>query len=144
MKILENSELELAHRYFNIAREEALKSDSYGLNDGAVIIKGDLILGRGFDSFNEYGHAEKKAIEDVLSNFDKNILKGSTLYLTRINGNKSIIPTGLPSCTSCSKLILNLGIKECVLFQEMGFYKYTSEEYNDLTLNFEASKLKSL
>ena len=49
-------------------------------------------------------------------------------------GNKSFAKK--PYCTICSKMALDLGIKEFVLSHEEGIKTYKTEEYNDLSYNY--------
>ena len=126
MRKVENSELSLVRRYFRGARDEIEKP----FGEGALIVKNNVIIGRGKKSLEKC--AEEVAIEDA---FNKNKgLAGSTIYLARVNGDKSIIPMGKPSCKLCSELALKKGISYWILFHEDGFYLYDSEEYYEISL----------
>ena len=81
-------------------------------------------------------HAEERAISDALDKFNKEKIKGSTLYFTRLNGEKKIVPVGKPYCTICSKLALDNGISKWVLFHDFDFCEYSAEEYNEISFGF--------
>lgn len=155
MRILENSETVWAREYLGQAREEALKSLCLISKCGAALVKDYIVIGKGSNSPPENKkiekcfkdtlpnnfksdrtcciHAEGRAIEDALDKYNKERIKGSTLYFTRINGNKSIIPVEKPYCTICSKLALDLGVSKWVLFHSFGFTEYNAEEYNEIS-----------
>ncbi len=59
------------------------------------------------------------------------------LYFTRVNDNGEILKSGKPYCTICSKMALDCGIKEFVLWHEDGIYSYPTDEYNDLSFQYE-------
>jgi len=155
MRILRDSETDLARKYFKEAKKEAEKSSCYISKCGALLVKGKTILGRGFNSPpgnkklkqcfkdslpNNFKsdrtccvHAEQRAINDALDKYGKERIKDSTLYFTRINQEKSIISVGKPYCTICSKDALDNGISKWVLFHEFGFCEYDAEEYNKIS-----------
>jgi len=101
-------------------------------------------------------HAEERAIINAISNIsalqsvEKPIIwttyyfglpssfqdELDKIYFTRINDNNEPIPSGKPYCTICSKLALDVGIKEFVLVHEDGVYAYSAEEYNELSYSY--------
>jgi len=155
MRILENSETNLAREYFREAREEALKSSCYISKCGAVLVKNNIIQGRGFNSppkdkkLEKYFkdslpgdfnldrtcciYAVQGAIDNALDKYNKEVIEGSILYFTRLSKEKKIIPVGKPYCTICSKLALDNGISKLVLFHDFGFTEYDAEEYNEIS-----------
>ncbi|MCX6750540.1 MAG: hypothetical protein NTZ83_03715 [Candidatus Pacearchaeota archaeon] len=164
MRRLEGFEILVAREYFQQAREEAMKSLCHLKKCGAVLAKDYIAIGKGSnsppgnkklekcfkDSLPENFksnrdcciHAEQRAIDGALDKYNKEKVKGSTLYFTRINGDKSIIPVGKPFCTICSKDALDNGIAKWVLFHEDGFYEYDAEEYNEISFGFRKWELK--
>jgi deoxycytidylate deaminase len=80
-------------------------------------------------------HAEQRAIMDALKSNSKK-LENSRLYFTRIDkkGNQKF--AGEPYCTMCSKMTLDAGISEFVLYHKEGIAVYDAEEYNDLSFMF--------
>lgn len=80
-------------------------------------------------------HAEQRAIMDALINNPKKI-KDSTLYFVRVDEDFNIKFSGEPYCTICSKMALDVGIKYFVLFREGGLYFYDTEEYNNLSFDY--------
>jgi deoxycytidylate deaminase len=154
-------------RYFiSEAGKEAKKSICLRSNCGALIVKDEIIRGRGSNSppgdekipycFKEFLpkdfksdktcciHAEKRAIDDCLYTFTRDVIKGSTLYFTRINGDKKIIPVDKPYCTMCSKDALDKGISKWVLFHQFGFVEYDAREYNEISFGFREWDIKKL
>lgn len=124
---------------------------------GVVIVKNRKIIGKGYNApplddpknrtcLNEYQlpqkfkydrtcciHAEWRAIIDALKNNPEKI-KGSTFYFTRIN--EDVKRWGKPFCTVCSRLILDIGIKEVILPQEKGLCLYEADEYNKISYKY--------
>lgn len=75
-------------------------------------------------------HAEQRAIMDVLRTFPHDIV-GARLYYVRLAKDGSIAYAGQPYCTVCSKMALDGGIGEFVLWHETGITVYSTEEYNE-------------
>ncbi|MBU2589801.1 MAG: hypothetical protein KKA65_00340 [Nanoarchaeota archaeon] len=159
MKFLSNEEEAL--KYLKKAAEVALNSTCLRSKCGSVIVKNNEIIGSGFNSppNNDENqrrclslkesyhkkitdktccvHAEQRAIMDTLKkNPDK--IQGSRLYFVRLKGNE-ISKSGKPYCTICSKMALDSGIKEFVLWHEQGICVYDTEEYNELSFKFNPS-----
>ncbi|MDD5098456.1 MAG: deaminase [Candidatus Pacebacteria bacterium] len=126
---------------------------------GAIIVKNGEVIGEGYNAppldgesnrkcSNEYNlpqkfkydrtccvHAEQRAIMDALrKNPDK--ISGSRLYFLRVDDNGNIKKSGKPYCTVCSRLALDAGIKEFVLWHEQGICVYSTDEYNDLSYQY--------
>lgn len=148
-----------AKPYFNEAVKEALKSTCLRSKCGSVIVKNRNIIGKGFNSppgnlesqrkclvdkknYEEKVadktccvHAEQRAIMDALEkNPDK--IKDSVLYFIRLGENNQMKKSGDPYCTHCSKLALDSGIKEFVLWHEKGITSYDTEEYNLMSFDY--------
>jgi deoxycytidylate deaminase len=138
-----------------LAKESTCKRDKCG----SVIVKDGEIIGGGFNSppgnlesqrrcdnnKKEYHkkvtdktcciHAEQRAILNALSKNPEKLI-GSILYFVRLDSEDKISFAGKPYCTICSKLSLDVGIKEFVLLHEEGSVSYPTEEYNSLSFNY--------
>lgn len=80
-------------------------------------------------------HAEQRAIMDALrKNSEK--LSGSRLYFIRLDKAGNTSKAGKPYCTICSKMALDAGISEFVLWHEEGICVYDTEEYNTLSYEY--------
>ncbi|MCB9362875.1 hypothetical protein H6504_05550 [Candidatus Woesearchaeota archaeon] len=80
-------------------------------------------------------HAEQRAIMDALRrNPDK--VPGSRLYFIRLDNEGKSSRAGQPYCTICSKMALDAGISEFVLWHEEGVCVYDTKEYNTLSFTF--------
>lgn len=77
-------------------------------------------------------HAEQRAIMDALRN-NSNEIAGSSLYFVRLNKNGTFSRAGKPYCTICSKMALDVGIEEFILWHKQGICVYNTEEYNKLS-----------
>ena len=124
-----------------------------------MIVKGYEIIGSGFnsppaeredqrrcevpkDSYNTKVtdktccvHAEQRAIMDALkSNGDK--ILGSRMYFIRLDKDGNSTRSGNPYCTICSKMALDSGIAEFVLWHESGVCVYDTGEYNTLSFHY--------
>ena len=60
-------------------------------------------------------------------------LSGSRLYFIRLDDNGTSSRAGKPYCTICSKMALDVGIAEFVLWHDKGVCVYDTEEYNALS-----------
>ena len=156
MKYLSKDEAQI---YLDKAVEAALKSTCERAKCGSVIVKDNKIIGTGFNSppankesqrrcsFSKESyakkitdktcciHAEQRAIMDALrKNPDK--LSGSRLYFIRLDNNGTPSRAGEPYCTICSKMALDVGISEFVLWHDKGVCVYDTKEYNSLSFQF--------
>jgi deoxycytidylate deaminase len=158
MRYLSNEERKKAEGYFDEAAKAARNSTCNRHKCGAVIVSGDTIIGSGFNSpplnkedqrrcsnskemYNKKitdktccVHAEQRAIMDALRNNPSKI-EGSRLYFMRLDKDNNTTKAGKPYCTICSKMSLDVGIKEFTLWHENGIGIYNTDEYN--TLSFE-------
>ena len=147
MRYLEGKEIIEANKYIEEAIKEAEKSLCNKSKRGIIIVKNDIIIGRGFNNppldllcepeycypiCNQYCiHAEENAIFDALmNNYD---LNGSRMYHIKIKEGE-VRTSGMPSCVNCSKKILHLGIAEFVLKHDVGYRVYSAREFHELSL----------
>lgn len=162
MRVLTGEEENEALMFINKANEIAKSSCCLRSQCGSVIVKTREVIGKGFNSppsnldsqkrclakKEDYHkkvtdktccvHAEQRAILNALSK-NPNKIHGSRLYFTRLKkGN--IIRSGEPYCTICSKMALDVGIIEFVLWHEDGITVYDAEEYNNLSFKFKTKK----
>lgn len=159
MEYLSGDEEYKALEYIKKASQAALNSTCERSRCGSVIVKDGEIIGTGFNSppqdkeeqrmcshpKNLYHqkvadktccvHAEQRAIIDTLRNNPDKIV-GARLYFIRLDNNGLPSPAGKPYCTHCSKLALDVGIKEFVLWHEQGICVYDTEEYNLLSFQY--------
>lgn len=165
MRYLSDDEEKKALKYIDKAAEVARNATCERSKCGCVIVQSDEIIGRGFnsppqdieeqrrcsyskDSYHEKVtdktccvHAEQRAIIDALRrNPDK--LSGSRLYFIRLDDNGKISKAGNPYCTICSKMALDVGISEFVLWHDKGICVYNTKEYNALSFQFKKNKDK--
>jgi deoxycytidylate deaminase len=80
-------------------------------------------------------HAEWRAIIDALRRHPDD-LEGSVLYFTRVDGGGTLLKSGEPYCTVCSRFALDVGIAQFALWQETGIRRYDTGEYNQLSYAF--------
>lgn len=154
MRDMTDDERKEANWHLTKAAMEALESTCERSRCGSVIVKGGEIIGKGYNSppnndesqrrcsvpKSEYHervtdktccvHAEQRAIMDaLLRNPDK--LAGSRLYFIRCDKDEEESFAGAPYCTICSKMALDAGIAEIVLWRKEGLFVYGAREYND-------------
>jgi len=137
----------------------ALKSTCGHSRCGSIICNNDELIGEGFnsppnsdegqrrcsrseDSYHKKVsdktccvHAEQRAIMDALRK-NPGKLKGSRLYFIRIDEKGKPTRAGKPYCTICSKMALDVGISEFVLWDEKGICVYETGEYNLLSFKY--------
>lgn len=158
MRYLSGAEEQEALEWLATTASVALDASCTRAQCGSIIVNARRILGRGFNSppgdlvsqrrcANEKNiydqkvtdktccvHAEQRAILDALSNAEH--LNGSRLYFVRLNAEGEPARSGNPYCTICSKMALDTGIAEFVLWHEEGICVYDTQEYNNLSYRY--------
>ena len=81
-------------------------------------------------------HAEQRAIIDTINKNPEKI-KWSMLYFVRLDDNWKPKPSWKPYCTICSKMALDVWLKEFVLLHEDWIFAYETWEYNNLSYKYE-------
>jgi len=141
MRYLSGYEEQQALAYLAKAAEIALQSTCERDRCGSLIVKNDEIIGTGFNSppANKESqrrcscskdiyhkkvkdttcciHAEQRAIMDALKKNPDKIL-GSRLYFIRLDDHGIPSKAGKPYCTICSKMTLDAGVHEFILWHE--------------------------
>ncbi len=159
MKILHDTEEKEAIKLIDAVAKIAENSTCNRKRCGTIIVKDGKVIGQGYNSppgdmesqrrcandKSSYDkritdktccvHAEQRAIIDALRRNPDNI-KGSRLYFVRLDDNDVKKPSGNPYCTICSKMALDAGVKEFVLWHENGITVYDTDEYNDLSYDY--------
>ncbi|NOQ55934.1 MAG: hypothetical protein GQ477_03970 [Nanohaloarchaea archaeon] len=159
MEYLTGTEKTKASEYLAKATEIARQATCARSKCGSIIVKDNEIIGSGFNSppqelDSQYRcsnskdtyhkkvtdktcciHAEQRAMMDALRN-NPNKLPGARLYFIRLDENGEPSFAGKPYCTICSKMALDVGIKEFTLYHKEGICVYTTEEYNDLSYRY--------
>ena len=131
----------------NVARKSTCERSKCG----TIIIKNDIIIGRGYNSqpCNLVGrcfkdslpkefksdrtcciHSEQRAIFDALSKGDP---FGSQLFFIRLDEHDNPKISGDPYCTICSKSALDVGISTFCLLHKEGWTAYDTNYYNKLS-----------
>ncbi|NTW14333.1 MAG: hypothetical protein HGA31_04875 [Candidatus Moranbacteria bacterium] len=160
--ILEKSEWE----WIEAAIEAAKKATCGRSKCGSVIVRDGNIIGEGYNSppgdresrrrceteKSSYDpkvtdrtccvHAEQRAIMDALRrNPDK--VAGSRLYFIRLDGKDVPKRSGDPYCTICSKMALDAGIGEFVLWNDSGMVAYPTDEYDEVSCRYRSGRKHS-
>jgi len=159
MKILHGAEEKEAMKFIDEAARVAQNSKCDRKKCGSVIVKDGKIIGEAFNgppgnlesqrrcsySKDSYHtkltdkscciHAEERAIMLTLRTNPEKII-GSRLYFARLDEHGKKEPAGKPWCTLCSKMSLEAGIKEFVLWHKEGITVYDTEEYNTLSFQY--------
>ncbi len=161
MKYLKDNEELDAIKWMKEAGKVAEKGRCLKALNGTVIVKDGEIIGSGYsgpalddesnrtcndDDRYDYSikprfdrtcciHSEWRAILNTLKNNSANI-KGSTLYFCGVDNEGTIKKSGKPYCTVCSRLALESGIDQFVLWHEDGICEYPTDEYNALSYSY--------
>ena len=157
--IVETTEQEKVQHWIDGAVEVARKATCLRSKCGSVIVNGGVIIGEGYnspahedelqrrcniakDSYHRKVtdktccvHAEQRAIMDALQKNPAKLI-GATLYFIRLDEQNNATVAGQPYCTICSKMALDAGIAEFVLWHKRGICVYTTEEYNTLSYQY--------
>lgn len=164
--ITDNREQAIANKYIEEAKLTAQSSTCQSAECGAVIVKGNEIIGRGFNSppgnneakrrcgidKSEYDqgvtdktccvHAEQRAIMDALAHHPDQ-LKGAKLYFVRFypDGRQRLLGGDIQLyCTICAKMMFDVGIVEFVLCHQKGICAYSDDEYIEEAYNYKKQK----
>lgn len=156
MKFLAGEEEREATKWTAEAAAQARLALCLRAKCGAVIVKDGEVIGRGYNAppqdnpeygtcLNEYElpqnyrydhtccmHSEWRAILDAKARNPQK-LKGSRLYFVRVTAEGEPKRSGKPYCTVCSRLSLDSGVAEFVLWQEQGFAAFPTDEYDKLS-----------
>lgn len=159
MRYLSGDEERKALEYIIGAAEVAKLATCERAKCGSVIVKDNTIIGSGYnsppsekenqrrctcakDSYDKKVtdktcciHAEQRAIIDALKKNPEK-LNGSRLYFIRLGKDDVLSKSGKPYCTICSKMSLDVGIEEFVLWHEEGIGVYDTDEYNTLSFQY--------
>lgn len=160
MKLLIGPEHTQAELFMQQAAEIAQKASCERSKCWCIIVKYGDIIGKGFNSpaqnlesqrrchcdKAQYHrkvtdktcciHAEQRAILDALKSASDQ-LPGSDLYFIRLDQEGKITKAGEPYCTICSKMALEVGIKNFHLWHAKGIVAYDTEEYNILSYQYQ-------
>ena len=116
---------------------------------GVVIVKNDEIIATGFNrplleelccmraDIKDNSQVERctgiHAEQMGINNADPAYMHGATMYYAKVKEGV-IVPSGKPSCTTCSRSILDSGIAEFVMWHGgNGFMSYGAHEFNVLS-----------
>lgn len=159
MYFLDTTEEVLLQHFFDILIDTAKKATCIRSKCGSIIVKNEEIIWKWYNSppwnqehqrrcennKSEYHqkvtdktcciHAEQRAIFDALKYFPQKII-GSRLYFIRLDDSQMPKFSWVPYCTLCSKSALDAGIDEFVLWTEQWFCVYNTQEYNDLSFEY--------
>jgi len=156
MRILEPTTAALAHEYLALAAQLAGQSTCKRGHCGAVIVSGETVIGKGYNSPPRgretcrhcdisvaperprylYDatcclHAEWRGIMDALAS-QPHLLEGATMYFVRIDDAGRWKQETVPYCTTCSRLILEVGISHVCVWHKAGYGVYGSQEFDAL------------
>ena len=155
--------MEKHEEYFQEAAELANQSMCTRGRGGAIVVFDGEIIGRGYNAppqnslenkmcHTDYRtspkpksdrtccvHAEWRAIIDAIRN--KGNISGSSIYYTSIDEKGTMLKSGKPYCTVCSRLALDTDIKDFILWHEDSIRVYDTKEYNELSYNFHREEL---
>lgn len=155
MRYLEGEEVREAEKFTRIAAKYAMESTCKKSQRGAVIVKDGEVLGVGHNKVTDKKycnpcirenirdnsrvelcsalHAEQVAMLNALRR-GKNLI-GARMYHIKVKNGKMKRSDDV-SCTVCSRLVLESGISEFVLWQSIGFVSYTSRELNEKSFQY--------
>jgi deoxycytidylate deaminase len=148
-----------ARRWMEGALNMARRARCQRAKCGAVIVAGGVMIGEGYNAppldreehrvcgetfppgKPKYDrtccvHAEWRAIFDAFRRSPAK-LEGSRLFFARLGDDGAMAYSGRPFCTVCSRLALDAGIAEFLLWHEDGITAYETGEYNRLSYAYE-------
>jgi deoxycytidylate deaminase len=156
MNYLTGQKEQEAEKWFQETIKVASQALCLKAHCGTIIVQNDIIIGKGYNAppqdqernrqcLVEYKipsgykhdrtccvHAEWRALVDALRH-NPNKIAGSQMYFSRVGDHGNIIKSGKPYCTVCSRLALDVGVSEFILWHEEGICSYEAGEYNQLS-----------
>ena len=159
MRYLSWDEEKEAIQYLQLVADIAKSSTCNRSQCGSLIVSNRQIIGEGFNSppwefesqkrcaFSKSSyhnkvtdktcciHAEQRAIMNALQTYPEKVI-WSRLYFIRLDEFSEMSYAGKPYCTICSKMALDAGIYEFVLWHKEGIVVYTTDEYNVLSFAY--------
>lgn len=159
MRILEGEEAKRGEGFMKEAAVIAQQATCLRRRCGAVIISRGEVIGAGFNSpargespgercqydKTRYHskvtdktccmHAEVRAILSALQQHPEKV-EGAMLFFVSIGPDNQVLFSGKPYCTICSKLALDVGLAEFVLWHASGMAAYDTAEYHELSYNY--------
>ncbi len=162
MRTLQGPEAATAQRWMEGALTMARRARCLRAKCGTVIVNDGVIIGEGYNAppldreehricmetfpvgKPKYDrtcciHAEWRAILDASRRHPAK-LAGATLYFARLGDDGAMAFSGQPFCTVCSRLALDTGIAEFVLWHEQGITAYETGDYNRRSYAYEHPK----
>lgn len=159
MRTLQGPEENDAKQWMAAALDVAAKAQCLKAKCGTVIVTDGQIIGTGYNAppldreehrvclqtfpagKPKYDrtccmHAEWRAILDAAKHHPEK-LRGARLYFVRLDDDGAMAYSGHPFCTVCSRLALDSGIAEFLLWHEQGITAYETGEYNQLSYAYE-------
>ena len=141
MRYLSGKEEEEAKKYLEYTTELAKSASCERSKCGSIIVANDVIIGKGINSPVDNQENQRRcnynkdSIMDALARNSDTII-GSRLYFMRLDEEDNLTRAGNPYCTICSKMSLDVGIQEFVLWHEDGICVYDTDEYNLLSYQY--------
>jgi len=145
--------IKIDNKLFEELVNTARKSTCCRSKCGSIIVKNGRVIGIGYNSQpcdivsecfkddldKEFKsdktcciHAEQRAIFEALKYNPRDILN-STLFFIRLDENNNPKHSGDPYCTICSKMALDVGVSNFVLWHKEGWTSYETDYYNKLS-----------
>jgi deoxycytidylate deaminase len=153
--ITDEKELEEAMLYLRQAAEVSDKSHCKKSHRGAIVIRDGYLVASGFnkptiedlcclrDTIHDNSHVECctaiHAEEMAIVRSRPDMLAGGTMYHIKVKAGE-MLPSGPPSCTTCSRSVLESGIKDFVIWHPEGICVYGAEEFNRLSFEYFLNK----
>ncbi len=156
-----------AQKYFDEAIKASKNSRCLKRPRGVVIVKNDKIIGRGWNApaddhtcvkclrdkmkprlFKKFNtepcyavHAEQRAILDAFKQGYSD-LSDAKMYFVRTDNSGQYLPCDDgPSCTICSKFILESGLKSFIYeTYKDGIVELSAKDFNDLSMQYVENK----
>lgn len=153
MKRIEGKAFEAIRPYFEQAARVAEDATCQRARCGAVIVSGDQIIGKGYNSPAGHDEAQRLCDAEMITTerpkYDKtccihaewravleackahpDAIAASTLYFMRIDDDGGFTDAGDPFCTVCSRLTMEAGVVAFALYNDGGADIYPLDEYN--------------
>jgi dCMP deaminase len=150
--VTDRKEIEEIEGYMKLAAREAEKSMCKKSKRGVVIVANGRVIGAGYNKptieflcclrgdIKNNGqvelctaiHAEQMAI---IRTREKELLRDSRIYHIKVK-NGEMRTCEKPSCTVCSRIVLESGIPQIVLYHDEGYVIYGAREFNKLSFDY--------
>lgn len=111
-------------KYYNLLKKLSLRSNHHSHQMSCIIIRGNKVIGRGFNMLKTHPHSPHKNFKQIHAEFAAVLnagydVKGATVIIFREKKDGTLAVS--KPCTSCHQFLIEQGVEEIVYTFENSF-----------------------